>query len=66
MNVAQTHYEVVKKVAGKSLGMKLVSRVEDENGAVRKDGNKQLSREYDITWHDLLVTPEFFAKLKPY
>lgn len=60
MNVACTHYDVVNKVAAKHLGMKLVSRKEDDSGAVRRDGKKQLSREYDITWHDLLVSPEFF------
>jgi hypothetical protein len=60
MNVACTHYDVVNKVAAKHMGMKLISRKEDDSGAIRRDGNKQLSREFDITWHDLLIKPEFF------
>lgn len=67
VNVACTRYPVVKKTMKKQFKMKLVTKKEDDKGAVRKgQGGLQLSSKYDLTWHDLPVTTEFFSKLLPY
>ena len=67
MNVHCTDYEVVKKVARKSLGYKLKYYAEDHDGAIRKNQHSQkLVKEWDITWHDLSITPDFLTKLNPF
>lgn len=41
--------------------------LEDQDGAVRKgEGNQKLSQVYDLTWHDLAISANFFQKLLPY
>lgn len=40
---------------------------EDHEGAVRRgEGGQKLSPVFDLTWHDLTVTPDFVAKLHPW
>ena len=41
MNVACTEYDVIKKVAKKTCGLKLRYYEEDHDGAVNQDGEKQ-------------------------
>ena len=67
MNVYCTEYDVIKKVARKVLGYKLREYPEDHDGAIRKgEHNQKLVKEWDVTWHDLSITPDFLAKLNPY
>lgn len=70
INVFCSDYYVVKKTAKMVCGFKLVEIAEDNEGSIwrrkrRLSGNK-LSQKWDITWHDLPITPDFFAKLEPY
>jgi hypothetical protein len=67
MNVYCTEYDIVKKAAKVFCGFRLRERKEDHEGAIVAgvSGNK-LSEEYDVTWHDLGITPDFFSKLLPY
>jgi hypothetical protein len=65
--VFSTEYDVVKKVAKKVNNFKLVEIEEDHEGGVHKgQGGGKLSPYWDITWHDLAITPDFLAKLEPY
>ena len=67
MNVYCTEYEVVKKVARKSLGFKLKSYHEDHDGAIRRGiHNQKLAKEWDVSWHDLGITPDYLSKLSHY
>ena len=67
MNIHCTEYDVIKKVARKGLGFKLRNYAEDHDGAIRKgERNQKLVKEWDATWHDLSITPDFLAKLNPY
>lgn len=67
MNVYCTEYDVVKKVAKKVMNYKLKEIEEDHDGAVIKGvGGGKLSLCYDITWHDLAITPDFLAKMQTY
>lgn len=67
INVAQTKYDIVKKVARKICNWRLVYKEEDDTGAVVNGlRGQKLSPIYDLSWHDLSVTPEFFSKLLPY
>ena len=67
MNVYCTEYDVIKKVARKSLGFKLRNYMEDHDGAIRRgQHNQKLVKEWDVSWHDLSITPDFLAKLNPY
>ena len=67
MNVYCTQYDVVKKCAKQFLGFKLKERPEDHDGAIRKGvGGQKLDDYYDITWHDLMISVDFFAKMQPY
>ena len=67
MNVCCTEYEVVKKVAKKVLNFKLKEIEEDHDGGVHKGiGGGKLSPSWDVTWHDLAISPDFMAKMEPY
>jgi hypothetical protein len=67
INVYCTEYDVVKKVAKKVNNFKLVEIEEDHEGGIHKGvGGGKLSTVWDITWHDLAITPDFLAKLEPY
>jgi hypothetical protein len=64
INVFSTEYDVVKKVAKKVNEFKLVEMEEDHEGGVYKgQGGGKLSPYWDITWHDLAITPDFLSKL---
>lgn len=67
MNVYCTEYDVVKKVAKKVLNYKLKEIEEDHDGGVHKGvGGGKLSTQWDLTWHDLAITPDFMTKMQPY
>jgi len=67
INVYSTEYDVVRKVAKKVNDFKLVEIEEDHEGGVHKGvGAGKLSAAWDITWHDLAITPDFLARLEPY
>ena len=67
MNVYCTEYECIKKVARKVLGYKLREYPEDHDGAIRKgEHNQKVAKEWDVSWHDLSITPDFLAKLNPW
>lgn len=67
INIAQTRYEIVRKVSRKFLNWKCRRYEEDMEGGVRKgEHNLKLSPVYDLTWHDISVHPNFFQKLQPY
>ena len=62
-----TEYDVVKKVARKVNNFKLKEYEEDHEGAVINGvGGGKLRTDYDITWHDLAISPDFMTKLQPY
>ena len=65
--MAQTRYDVVKKVARKHCNWRLRNFEEDADGAIRKgEHGLKLSPVYDLTWHDLAISANFFCKLLPY
>lgn len=67
INVSQTEYDVVKKVAKKDLEWRLKYLEEDHEGAVKKgEGGQKLSPVFDLTWHDLSISPDFLSKLHPW
>ena len=68
MNVAQTEYEVIRKVARKVCNWKLKFFEEDHEGAVDRSGERvqKLSPVYDLTWHDLSISPDFLTRLHPW
>jgi hypothetical protein len=67
MNVFCTEYDVIKKVAKKINGFKLKELEEDHDGAIINGvGGSKLSLVWDISWHDLAITPDFIAKMQPY
>lgn len=67
MNVYCTEYDIVKKAAKLCSGFRLRERKEDHDGAIVNGlYGQKLSEEYDVTWHDLFITPDFFQKLMPY
>ena len=67
MNVYCTEYDIVKKAAKVFCGYRLRERKEDHEGAiVNGQYGQKLSEEYDVTWHDLFITPDFFSKLLPF
>ena len=58
---------MIRKVTKKFLHWKLKNYREDENGAVRRNNDDtKLSPTFDLTWHDLPITADFFSKLLPY
>lgn len=67
VNVAQTEYDVIKKVARKVCNWRLKYFEEDHEGAIRKGvGGQKLSPVFDLSWHDLSIAPDFLSKLLPY
>lgn len=67
INVSQTEYDVIKKVARKVCNWRLKYFLEDHDGAVLKgEGGQKLSPVFDLTWHDLCITPDFLSKLHPW
>lgn len=67
INVAQTRYDIIKKVAKRVCNWRLRYFIEDEDGAVSKgERGLSLSPAFDLTWHDLGISADFFAKLLPY
>lgn len=65
--MAQTEYDVVKKAARKVCNFRTKYFLEDQDGAIiRGEGNQKLSEVYDVTWHDLAITPDFLSKLHPW
>lgn len=54
-------------MAKKVCEYKLVEIEEDHEGGIIKGvGGGKLNPVWDITWHDLAITPDFLAKLEPY
>lgn len=54
-------------MAKKVNNFKLVEFDEDHEGGIHRGvGAGKLSNQWDITWHDLAITPDFLAKLEPY
>lgn len=67
MNVYCTEYDIVKKAAKVMCGYRLREKKEDHDGAiVNGQYGQKLSEEYDVTWHDLAITADFFSKMLPY
>jgi tubulin polyglutamylase TTLL6/13 len=67
MNVYCTEYDIVKKAAKVFCGFRLRERKEDHEGAIVNGvSGQKLSEEWDVTWHDLGITPDFFSKMLPY
>ena len=67
MNTYCTEYEVIKKVSKKVLNFKLKEIPEDAEGGIHKGvGGGNLSQGWDISWHDLAISPDFMAKMEPY
>ena len=67
MNVANTVYDVIKKVAKKQLGFRLKEQEEDQDGRVIKgEGGQKLSPAWDICWHDGGITADYLSKMLPY
>ena len=67
MNVACTEYDVVKRVAKKMQDYRLKEYDEDHEGAIiHGEGNKKLSKDWDVSWHDLGITADFLSKMQPY
>lgn len=67
INVAQTRYEVISKVARKVCNWRMRNYLEDEDGAVKRgDTDKKLSPKFDLTWHDTGISADFFQRLHPY
>jgi|TARA_B110000305_G_C19411744_1_gene625824 hypothetical protein len=67
MNVCCTEYEIVKRVAKRIVGYRIKEYEEDhEGGIINGEGGQKLSADWDVTWHDLGVTPDFLSKMQPY
>lgn len=65
--MGQTEYDVIRKVARKVCNWKLKYFEEDHEGAVRNgESGQKLSVVFDLTWHDLSITPDFLTKLNPW
>lgn len=62
INVKQTRYPVVKKVARKQCNWKLKYYGEDKEGPISKtdDHGYKVNPTYDLTWHDGGITVDFF------
>ena len=57
-NVLNTEYDIVKNVLSKEMNCKLSYEYEDDKSLYTKD--------WDLYWNDLIVTPELLSKLKPF
>ena len=68
VNVYCTEYDVVPKMAKKIFDCKLRYYYEDHEGAVNDwgEGGFKLSPEWDLSWHDLSISPEFLSKMASY
>ena len=68
MNYAQTEYEVIRKVGKKVMDFKCIELQEDHEGAVNRhgEGGQKLSGRWDLSWHDLGITPDFLSKMQSY
>ena len=67
INVYCTDYEVVKKAAKVYANFRLKERREDHDGAIVKgQGGQKLAEDWDVSWHDLGITADFFSKMQPY
>ena len=67
INVFCTEYDVIKKVAKKVNEFKMKEIEEDHEGGVHKGvGGGKLSTVWDISWHDLAISPDFMSKMEPY
>jgi tubulin polyglutamylase TTLL6/13 len=67
INVYCTEYDVVKKVARKIMNYRVKELEEDHEGAVIKgQGAQKLSTVWDISWHDLAITPDYMSKMQSY
>jgi hypothetical protein len=62
INVKQTRYPIVKKVARKGMNWKLKYFAEDKEGPISKtdDHCYKVNPVYDLTWHDTAITVDFF------
>ena len=57
----------MKKAASKLCNWRLRYYQEDADGAVKNgESGLKLNNKIDLTWHDLGISPDFFAKLLPY
>lgn len=57
----------MRKIAKKGMNWRCRNWEEDHDGAIRRgEHNQKLSTVYDLTWHDLQVSANFFQKLLPY
>lgn len=64
INVYCTEYDVVKKVARKECNFKIREYAEDYDGAILKgESGQKLSKNWDISWHDLSIAPDFLSKM---
>ena len=62
-----TEYDVIKKTAKKVNDFRLVEIEEDHEGGVHKGvGGGKLSEIWDVSWHDLAISPDFLSKMLPY
>lgn len=67
LNVYCTEYDVVKKVAKKVNNFRLKEHEEDhDGGVVGTNTNQKLKTDWDISWHDLAISPDYLTKLQPY
>ena len=67
MNVFNSEYDIVKRVARRQLDYRLKEYEEDHEGAViNVEGNQKLSADWDVSWHDLGITADFLSKMLPY
>jgi hypothetical protein len=57
----------VKKVAKKVNNFRLVEMKEDHEGGIHKGvGGGKLSLMWDISWHDLAISPDFLSKMESF
>ena len=68
MNVYCTDYDVVKKVAKAMNNYRLKEYREDHDGGVAKDGTpgQKLMEDWDVSWHNVGITADYFSKMLPY
>ena len=67
MNVYCTDYDVVKKAAKNLCGFRIKEYPEDHDGAYIKGvGGQKLSEDWDVSWHNLAITADFFSKMQLY
>jgi len=57
-NVLNTEYTIIKEVLENEMKCKLCYDAEDIGS--------EAGKEWDLYWHDLIITPEQLSKLKPY